>query len=223
LRTAQRFSRPAASSPVSGPRSSWCASTGQTLPRTSCAASARSSCTSTRTPRCTRASPLVALLDPSRQEIPEYAEYVGAIQREARRVNDRFQQDGWMPIDLQISDNFPRAVAAYKDFDVLFVNAIFDGLNLVAKEAPLVNERDGVLILSENAGAHEELGDWALSVNPFDVTGQADAIHRAIEMPVEERRDRIEAIRAWVREHDLAAWIDLQLQALDAESLESRV
>ena len=166
---------------------------------------------------------LVALLDPSRQEIPEYAEYVGAIQREARRVNDRFQQDGWMPIDLQISDNFPRAVAAYKDFDVLFVNAIFDGLNLVAKEAPLVNERDGVLILSENAGAHEELGDWALSVNPFDVTGQADAIHRAIEMPVEERRDRIEAIRAWVREHDLAAWIDLQLRALDAESLESRV
>jgi trehalose 6-phosphate synthase len=166
---------------------------------------------------------LVALLDPSRQEIPEYAEYVGAIQREARRVNDRFQQDGWMPIDLQISDNFPRAVAAYKDFDVLFVNAIFDGLNLVAKEAPLVNERDGVVILSENAGVHEELGDWVLSVNPFDVAGQADAIHRAIEMPVEERRDRIEAIRAWVREHDLASWIDLQLRALDAESLESAV
>jgi trehalose 6-phosphate synthase len=166
---------------------------------------------------------LVALLDPSRQEIPEYAEYVGAIQREARRVNDRFQQDGWMPIDLQISDNFPRAVAAYKDFDVLFVNAIFDGLNLVAKEAPLVNERDGVLILSENAGAHEELGDWALTINPFDVAGQADAIHCALEMPAEERHERIEAIRAWVREHDLAAWIDVQLRALDAESLESAV
>jgi trehalose 6-phosphate synthase len=166
---------------------------------------------------------LLALLDPSRQEIPEYAEYVGAIQREARRVNDRFQQDGWVPIDLQISDNFPRAVAAYKDFDVLFVNAIFDGLNLVAKEAPLVNQRDGVLILSENAGAHEELADWALSINPFDVAGQADAIHCALEMPADQRRDRIEAIRGWVREHDLAAWSDLQLQALDTESLESRV
>jgi trehalose 6-phosphate synthase len=164
---------------------------------------------------------LLALLDPSRQEIPEYAEYVGAIQREARRVNDRFQQEGWMPIDAQISDNFPQAVAAYKDYDVLLVNAIFDGLNLVAKEAPLVNERDGVLILSENAGAHEELGDWALSVNPFDVAGQADAIHRALEMPAEERRERIEAIRAWVGEHDLAAWIDAQMQALDAESIES--
>ena len=81
------------------------------------------------------------------------------------------------------SDNFPRAVAAYKDYDVLLVNAIFDGLNLVAKEAPLVNERDGVLILSENAGAHEELGDWALSINPFDVAGQADAIHEALDLP----------------------------------------
>ena len=70
---------------------------------------------------------------------------------------------------------------------------------------------------------HEELGDWALSTNPFDVAGQADAIHQALEMPIEERSERIEAIRAWVREHDLAAWIDLQLQALDAESLESPV
>src|ERR1041385_5540654 len=137
---------------------------------------------------------LLALLDPSRQEIPEYAEYVGAIQREARRVNDRFQRDGWAPIDLHVSDNFPQAVAAYKDFDVLLVNAIFDGLNLVAKEAPLVNQRDGVLILSENAGAHEELGDWVLSVNPFDVAGQADAIHAALTMPRAERRERLDGI-----------------------------
>jgi trehalose 6-phosphate synthase len=122
-----------------------------------------------------------------------------------------------------MSDNFPRAVAAYKDFDVLLVNAIFDGLNLVAKEAPLVNEREGVLILSENAGAHEELGDWALSVNPFDVAGQADAIHRALEMSADERRERIDAIRSWVRDHDLFGWIEVQLQALDAESLQSPV
>src|SRR5205823_8637632 len=79
---------------------------------------------------------MLALLDPSRQDIPEYSEYLGAIQREARRVNDRFQQDGWAPIELVIEDNFPGAIAAYKQFDVLFVNAIFDGMNLVAKEAP---------------------------------------------------------------------------------------
>jgi trehalose 6-phosphate synthase len=158
---------------------------------------------------------MLALLDPSRQDIPEYAEYLAAIEREARRVNDRFQQNGWSPIDLQIEDNFPRAVAAYKQFDVLLVNAIFDGMNLVAKEAPLVNQRDGSVVLSENAGAHEELGEWAESVNPFDVAGQASALAIALELPVEERRRRLDAIRAHVREHDIGAWIDLQLAALD--------
>jgi trehalose 6-phosphate synthase len=158
---------------------------------------------------------MLALLDPSRQDIPEYAEYLGAIQREARRVNDRFQRNGWTPVDLQIADNFPQAVAAYKQFDILLVNAIFDGMNLVAKEAPLVNERDGVLILSENAGAHEELGAWALTVNPFDVAGQAEAIHHALTMAAEERRTRIDAIREQVRAHDIGRWIEAQLRDLD--------
>ena len=158
---------------------------------------------------------LVALLDPSRQDIPEYSEYLGAIQREARRVNGRFQREGWTPIDVVIEDNFTAAVAAYKQFDVLFVNAIFDGMNLVAKEAPLVNERDGVLVLSENAGAFEELGEWAVCVNPFDVAGQAEALDRALSMPAAERHQRLEAIRAHVREHDVAAWIEGQLEDLD--------
>jgi trehalose 6-phosphate synthase len=158
---------------------------------------------------------MLALLDPSRESIPEYSEYVGAIQREARRVNDRFEVSGWTPIDLRVEDNFAESVAAYKQFDVLLVNAIFDGMNLVAKEAPLVNQRDGVVVLSENAGAHAELGEWALSVNPFDVEAQAEAIHQAISMDAGERRRRIEALRAHVREHDVSKWIDLQLDALD--------
>jgi trehalose 6-phosphate synthase len=158
---------------------------------------------------------MLALLDPSRQDIPEYSEYLGAIQREARRVNDRFQQEGWAPVELVVEDDFAGSVAAYKQFDALFVNAIFDGMNLVAKEAPLVNGRDGVLILSENAGAHAELGEWALTVNPFDVAGQAEAIHSALTMPPGERRERLEAIRGYVREHDVAAWIEAQLADLD--------
>ena len=158
---------------------------------------------------------LLALLDPSRQDIPEYSEYLGAIQREARAVNDRFQREGWTPIDLQIADNFAQSVAAYKQYDVLLVNAVFDGLNLVSKEAPLVNGRDGVLVLSENAGAHEELGEWAITVNPVDVYGQAQALYAALTMPVEERRRRLEATRNHVREHDLAAWIEAQLVDLD--------
>jgi trehalose 6-phosphate synthase len=158
---------------------------------------------------------MLALLDPTRQDVPEYAEYLGAIQRTARSVNDHFQTEGWTPIELKIEDNFLQAVAAYKQYDVLLVNAIFDGLNLVAKEAPLVNERDGLLILSENAGAHEELAEWALTVNPFDISGQAEALRTALEMPSEERRQRLEGLRAHVREHDLAEWVEAQLADLD--------
>ncbi|HEY3070253.1 MAG TPA: trehalose-6-phosphate synthase [Gaiellaceae bacterium] len=164
---------------------------------------------------------MLVLLDPSRQDIPEYSEYLGAIQRAARVLNDRFRQDEWVPVDLRVEDNFMQAVAAYKQFDVLLVNAIFDGMNLVAKEAPLVNERDGVLILSENTGAHEELGRWAISVNPFDVAGQADALHEALELPREERRTRLEAIKRQVREHDIGAWIESQLDDLDAAASRS--
>jgi trehalose 6-phosphate synthase len=158
---------------------------------------------------------MLALLDPSRQDIPEYSEYLGAIQRESRRVNDRFQQNSWTPIELSIEDDLPGAIAAYKQFDALFVNAIFDGLNLVSKEAPLVNERDGVVLLSENTGAYEELHDWVVRVNPFDVAGQADALDRALTMEAGERRNRLEAIQAHVREHDVGAWIEAQLADLD--------
>jgi len=158
---------------------------------------------------------LLALLDPSRQDIPEYSEYLGAIQRESRAVNDRFQFEGWVPIRVDIADNFPQSVAAYKQFDVLLVNAVFDGLNLVAKEAPLVNTRDGVVVLSENAGAHEEIGEWALTINPFDVYGQAQAIHEAIVLAQDDRRQRLAAIRAHVRTNDIESWIDAQLADLD--------
>jgi trehalose 6-phosphate synthase len=157
---------------------------------------------------------MLALLDPSRQDIPEYSEYMGAIQRAARGVNDRFQAHGWVPLDLRIADDFLASVAAYKQFDVLLVNAIFDGMNLVAKEAPVVNTRDGVLVLSENAGAHAELGEHALTVNPFDVAGQADALFQALTMDPAEKRRRAEAIRGIVREHDIRAWIDAQLDDL---------
>jgi trehalose 6-phosphate synthase len=159
---------------------------------------------------------MLALLDPSRQDIPEYSEYLGAIQRAARVVNDRFRTEGWLPLEVRIEDNFHQAVAAYKQYDVLLVNAIFDGMNLVAKEAPLVNGRNGVLVLSENTGAHDELGDWALTVNPFDLSGQASALHQALTMPEAERRERLDAIRAHVSEHDIGVWIDAQLADLDA-------
>ena len=150
---------------------------------------------------------MLALLDPSRQDIPEYVDYVAAVEREARALGDA--------VDLRIGDDFARSVAAYKQFDVLVVNAVFDGLNLVSKEAPYLNAHDGVLVLSENAGSHEELGEWALTVNPFDVSGQADALYEALTMGAAERRRRADAIRAHVREHDVVQWCEAQMADLD--------
>jgi trehalose 6-phosphate synthase len=147
---------------------------------------------------------MLAFLDPSRQAIPEYVEYLAAAEQAVERVNGRHRG----AIELRVADNFPQSVAAYKQFDVLLVNAVSDGMNLVAKEAPLVNVRDGVVILSESAGAHEELGEWCVTVNPFDVWGQAEALHEALSMSERERRRRLDAIRAHVREHDVHAWID---------------
>ena len=146
---------------------------------------------------------MLALLDPSRQAIPEYVEYVADIERAVREVNDRFGP----VIDVQVADDFPRSVAAYKQYDVLLVNPVSDGLNLVAKEGPLINQRDGVLVLSENAGAYAELAEWAIGVSPFDVWGQAQALHEALAMEPAERRRRAEGLRGQVREHDLSHWL----------------
>jgi trehalose 6-phosphate synthase len=159
---------------------------------------------------------MVALLAPSRQDIREYAEYVRAVEAAVREVNDRFGRDDWQPVELDIADDFLRSVAGYKQFDVLLANPVFDGLNLVAKEAFLVNEHDGVLVLSENAGVHEELGDWALTVNPVDVSGQADALYAALTLEPGERRRRADAIRGHVRAHDIREWVEGQLADLDA-------
>jgi trehalose 6-phosphate synthase len=159
----------------------------------------------------------LVLLDPSRLEVPEYADYLAAIQRAARAVGERWASaDGTPAIDLRIHDNFPEAVAAYRQYDVLLVNALADGMNLIAKEAPLVNARDGVLVLSETVGAHDELGAFAVSVNPFDIQGQADALAEALEMPASERARRAAGLQAHVREHDVRAWLADQLADLDA-------
>ncbi len=151
---------------------------------------------------------MLALLLPSRQDIPEYADYVAALEREAAAVNDRHGRAGDVPLVVEVADDFARSVAAYKQYDVLLANSVFDGLNLVAKEAPLVNTRDGVLVLSENAGAHEELGEWAITVNPFDVLGQAEAMHRALTLDAAERARRARGLAAQVRANDLHRWIE---------------
>ncbi|MEW6471253.1 MAG: trehalose-6-phosphate synthase [Actinomycetota bacterium] len=153
----------------------------------------------------------LALLQPSRQDVPEYAAYLERIEATVDEVNARHRTGKWRPIELHLEDNLDLAVAAYKQFDVLMVNAMFDGMNLVAKESIVVNRRDGVLALSENTGAHAELGAFAVTLHPFDLQQQADALFAALTMPAGERRDRRKACLEVVRQNDVAKWLQVQL------------
>jgi trehalose 6-phosphate synthase len=162
----------------------------------------------------------IAHLQPSRQDVPEYAEYLERIEALVAVVNHRHGTTDWMPIDLKIYESFPDAVARYKHYDLLMVNSIFDGMNLVAKEAPAVNTRDGVLMLSENTGSHQELWDFVLSVNPFDIQEQADAIHRALTMDAETRREWSQGLKEIIFSRNPGDWVDDQIA--DIEELRRR-
>jgi trehalose 6-phosphate synthase len=153
-----------------------------------------------------------AQLMPSRTDVPEYAEYLERIEALVAVVNHRHGTPDWMPIDLKLRDDLEEAVASYKHYDVIMVNAMFDGMNLVAKEAALVNSRDGVCILSENTGAHEELGEFSLSVNPFDVQELSDSIHAALMMEPEDRRRRADGLKEILTSRDPGDWIDEQIR-----------
>jgi trehalose 6-phosphate synthase len=154
----------------------------------------------------------IAQLMPSRTDVTEYAEYLERIEAVVAVVNHRHGSPDWMPIQLKLRDDLEEAVAAYKHYDVLMVNAMFDGMNLVAKEGPMVNERAGVSVLSENTGAHEELGEYALSVNPFDIQELADSIHAALTMSEDERRHRHEGLKSIVTARNPGDWVDEQLE-----------
>ncbi len=159
----------------------------------------------------------MAQLMPSRTDVPEYAEYLERIEALVAVVNHRHGTPDWMPIQLKLRDDLEEAMAAYRHYDVLLVNAMFDGMNLVAKEGPLVNEREGVSILSENTGAHEELGEFALSVNPFDIQELADSIYAALTMAPQERRRRAQGLMQIVTSRDPGDWVDEQLADIRAK------
>ncbi len=152
------------------------------------------------------------LLVPSRMEVDEYQTYLQEIMGEAGLINADFSDGFWEPVRVIVGNNYARAIAAMQMYDVLLVNPLADGMNLVAKEGTVVNQRDGVLILSENAGAFFELGDAALTVSPFDVYGTAESLHIALDMPQEERRERAEKLRTLVRRNDIRRWFHDQTQ-----------
>jgi trehalose 6-phosphate synthase len=154
-----------------------------------------------------------ALVYPSREELPEYLAYRQEVESMAQRLNDEWGTDDWTPVHLDTSDFFPRSVAALRRYDVLLVNPIRDGLNLVAKEGAMLNERDGVLALSREAGAWEELRDGALEVNPFDVSGTAAVLAQALDMAEGERAERAAKLCEAVTASTPVSWLDAQLSA----------
>jgi trehalose 6-phosphate synthase len=157
-----------------------------------------------------------AFIYPSREGLPEYMAYRQEVEGLAARVNQRWARDDWTPILLDTSDFFPRSVAALRRYDVLLVNPIRDGLNLVAKEGALLNERDGVLALSREAGAWEELGDGALEINPFDVAGTCESLVEAIEMEPDERARRSQLLKRAASRRTPTDWLHDQLRAAGA-------
>jgi trehalose 6-phosphate synthase len=158
---------------------------------------------------------LLAMAYPSRHDLPEYREYAASVQRIAREIEDEFGTPDWTPILLHANDDYPRSLAGYRIADVLLVNPIRDGMNLVAKEGPILSDRGCVLVLSREAGAAAELGEHALLVNPFDVAGTAVALHEALAMPEAERTSRCRSLARAAGAVPPAAWLADQLDALD--------
>ncbi|HZD01358.1 MAG TPA: trehalose-6-phosphate synthase [Actinomycetes bacterium] len=169
-----------------------------------------------RNPRARGRVVHLAMAYASRRDLPEYQAYTAEVKQAAEAINERFRTKTWEPIRLELRDNYPRALAAMAQADVLIVNPVWDGMNLVAKEGPSLSERDAVLILSRNAGAADDLGDWALLVNPFDTAELAEAIGTALAMPAEERAMRTKSLREQASALRPQDWFSEQRRDLDA-------
>ncbi|MFJ9541674.1 trehalose-6-phosphate synthase [Streptomyces sp. NPDC101225] len=156
----------------------------------------------------------VAFAYPSRQDLAVYRDYTAEVQRLAEEINSRYGTPGWTPVVLHVKDDFARSLAAYRLADVALVNPIRDGMNLVAKEMPVVSDEGCALVLSREAGAHAELGEDAITVNPYDVVETANALHEALTMSAGERAERTKRLVAAATALPPAQWFLDQLNAL---------
>jgi trehalose 6-phosphate synthase len=157
----------------------------------------------------------VALAYPTRQELADYLAYRNEVEATVERINRRWATPGWTPIVLDVEDDYPRSLAALRRYDVLLVNPVRDGLNLVAKEGPLINDRQGVLALSREAGAFEELRGAALEINPFDVSGTAEVLSAALDLDPAERKARSADLEGRILTRRPVDWLRDQLDAAD--------
>jgi trehalose 6-phosphate synthase len=156
---------------------------------------------------------------PSRLEVAAYQSYLDELMGAAGRVNAKHGSSDWEPVRVLVGESYPRAVAALQLYDILLVNSIADGMNLVAKEGPIVNRCNGVLVLSERTGACQQLEPGALVIPPLDIFATAEALHQALTMSAEERRQRAERLRQLIEGDDIVNWLRQQFQAIAALGL----
>jgi trehalose 6-phosphate synthase len=156
---------------------------------------------------------------PSRLEVEAYQTYLDELMGAAGRVNAKHGSGDWEPVRVLVGESYPRAVAALQLYDVLLVNSIADGMNLVAKEGPIVNRCDGVLVLSERTGAFQQLEPGALVIPPLDISATAEALHQALTMPAEERGQRAERLRQLIQRDDIVNWLRQQFETIAALGL----
>ena len=149
----------------------------------------------------------IAFLVPTRTHLKQYQRYTQDVTQLIEAINNKYGTEEWHPIDFFYENNYAQAIAGMRRYDVLLVNAVIDGMNLVAKEGPTVNNRDGVLILSETVGACEQLGQNALTVAPADLEGTTQALYTALTMPPEERSKRAAALKRSIEEEDITNWL----------------
>ena len=167
-----------------------------------------------RRPRLRGRISFLAFLVPSRTGLREYGDYGRTVQNAVDRINARFGRAGWRPVQLFYENNYAQALAGLSIADVILVNPLVDGMNLVAKEAVIVSQRDAALVLSETAGAFDQMADGALAVAPADIVGTADALAAGLEMHVDERRQRLAKLRRGVEREDITWWLRRQLEDL---------
>jgi trehalose 6-phosphate synthase len=157
---------------------------------------------------------MLCFLVPSRSGIKQYQRYTQDVFDLVEAINVKYGSEEWKPIEVFFENNYTQAIAGMRLCDVLLVNPVIDGMNLVAKEGPTVSANDSVLILSESAGAHEQLGQYAVSVAPADLEGTTQALYEALTMDTAERKRRAEALRRVVEEEDITRWLYSQFQDL---------
>jgi trehalose 6-phosphate synthase len=169
-----------------------------------------------RHPELTGEAKMLAFLVPSRGSVPEFRRHATQVWRRIAQINARFGCADWQPIEAFAENNYVQALAGMSLYDVLLVNSLADGMNLASKEGPIVNERDGVVVLSTEVGSHRELAEGALSVAPTDIEGTADALWLALTMPEDEKRRRADRLRGIIARNDLRNWLERQSRDLSA-------